>query len=321
MTRADIETAVYRDFGYADSPATAVTNRIRAYVNDRHRRLLTLPGTEKLRAEIGTFATVASTSAYALDMPIAKILKLSDTTNDSPLYERGLDWYRLIEPDPTAATGQSEYWIRLREGPALRNVGGAGLWVVSTSAADAQSTTVETINTAGSITTTNTTLNGVTRVQVGTATTHQRLVRFSVASAAAGEVELYDAATDGNLVSQIEVGRTTAQFVTIALWPTPSAANTIQVDYIHHIRDLTVAASEPQLPLDFHWLVAVGAKIDEARQKGSDDRRAREWLEEYRMGSRALVDWLVSYDTIYVPGELTQRGRSNLGGAYPAGIW
>lgn len=316
MTRADLEADVYQDFGYAAAPATSVTTRIRSYINTRHRRILTQAGLEKLRIQTSTFATVASTALYGLDMPIAKVLKLTDTTNDQPLWQRGWDWYRIVEPDTTAASGTSQYWIDKGLSPALRDIGSKRLDVVSTSASDTtQTVMVETINAVGSITTATAALNGTTRVQIGSATNHDRLLRFAVSAVGVGEIELYDAAAAGNLVSQIEVGRTAAQFTQIALWPTPSAANTIQVDYIHHIRDLTTAYTEPQLPLDFHWLVSLGAKIDEARQKGNDDRQ-KEWTSEYYQGIRDLLAWLVSNpDNLTVPGELgNEYRRSNLSG-------
>ncbi len=315
MTLAELEADVYRDFGYAATPASTVTTRIDAYLNNRHRRILSLPGLENLRTQTGTFATVASQAQYGLDMPIAKVLKITDTTNDQPLWQRGLDWYRIVEPDSSAASGTSQYWIDRGLSPALRDIGGAVLYVVSTAAGDAMATLVETITTVGAIQSNLTTLNGITRVvvnSVGT-TNHQRLLRFSVATAATGEIELYDNSVGGNLVSQIEVGRTTAQFQQIALWPTPSAAVTMQVDYIHHIRNLTSASyAEPQLPLDFHYLVSLGAKIDEARYQQHDSRTA-EWQREYDQGIRDMLAFVTStYDTVIVPGDLYDIRRSNL---------
>ena len=138
MNRTALEQAVYRDFGYADSPASAVSSRIQGYLNDRHRRLLILPGMEKFRMETGTTTLVASTSTYALDMPIQKILKVVDTTNDHALEQRSLDWWRRVDPDPT--TGTQEYWIPMRWSPALRDIGGTGMLIVRTAAADTEKT-------------------------------------------------------------------------------------------------------------------------------------------------------------------------------------
>jgi len=321
MTRQDLERSVYRDFGYADSPATAILNRVRGYLNDRHRRLLTIPGTEILRRETGpSQALTASTAIYVPNLPAQKILSIRDTTNDRTLIQRDLDWYRRVDPDPT--TGTQEYWIPMKWTPALRDIDGTGLWVVSTSASDTtQTVSVETIDTNESVTQTTAALNGTTRVQIGTATNHQRLVRFAVDATAVGVVELYDAAAAGNRVSAIHLGRTTAQFIQIALWPTPAAADTIVVDYVHYIRDFSTAYDEPQLPPDFHYLVALGAKIDEAHKK-EDMVRMRQWQAEWDEGRRALIHFLSSHaDTIIVPGELDTTGRSNLGGAYPAGVW
>ena len=326
MNRTALEQSVYRDFGYADSPASAVSARVQGYLNDRHRRILTRPGTERLRMETGTFSTVASQAAYSLDMPIERILKLSDTTNDNPLYERGLDWYRQVEPDSTNTGGTPMYYIPLRYSPALRSIGGTGLWIVSTSASDTTQTAhVETIDTNGSMTSATATFNGTTRVQVGTATNHQRLLRFSSSAVGVGVLELYDASSSGNKVSSIFLSRTNAQFWVIALWPLASAVNTIQVDYVHHIRDFVVAYDEPQLPLDFHYLVAIGAKIDECRKKGErGDSRIQQWQAEWEEGIKRLQYFIESGpDTIIVPGRIGMDidRLSNLGPAFPSGRW
>lgn len=319
MNRTALLNAVTRDFGYADSPASAISTRIFGYLNDRHRRILTRQGLEKLRMQTGTLTLTASTAVYGLDMPIQKLLKVTDTTNDQTLEQRSLDWYRRVDPDPQ--NGTQEYWIPLRWGPALRDVGGTGLWVVSTSASDTDvNVSVETFDSNGSHTSTTANTDGTTRVQIGTATNHQRLVRFAADVAAVGVLELYDAASSGNKVSAIHLGRTNAQFLTIALWPTPGAADALRFDYMHHIRDFSVAYDEPQLPLDFHYLVAVGAKIDEARKK--DDDRVRQWQDEWTEGIVQLENFVNNFtDTLIIPGLPERTGRSNLGGAYPDGLW
>ena len=324
MNRTALYNTVARDFGYSDvsaSPPAAITNRIYGYLNDRHRRLLSIPGTERLRMETGPAVTlVASTPTYALNMPIQKVLAVRDTTNDRLLGQRDLQWYRLVDPDPT--TGTQEYWIPMGWTPALRDIGGSGLWAVSSSASDTDvNLNVETTDTNGSHTQTNVNTNGTSRIQLGTATNHQRLVRFSADAAAVGVLSLYDAAADGNLVSTIQLGRTNAQFVRIALWPTPAAADSILVDYTHYIRDFSTAYDEPQLPPDFHYLVALGAKIDEGTKKQDLDRVKR-WEQEWFEGTRQLVNFLCNGpDTVIIPGEPDETGISNLGGAFEAGVW
>lgn len=323
MNRTALLNAVTRDFGYADTPASAISNRIYGYLNDRHRRLCSLPGCEILRRETGPAVTLtASTATYALNMPIQKVLAVRDTTNDRTLVQRDLNWYRMVDPDPT--TGTQEYWIPMHWSPALRDIGGSGLWAVSSSGSDTDITpSIETIDTNGSHTQTTMSpnLDGTTRVQVGTATNHQRLLRFSIDTAAVGVVSLYDAAVSGNVVSTIQLGRTNASFLTIALYPTPAAADSIVVDYVHYIRDFSVAYDEPQLPPDFHYLVALGAKIDEGTKKDDLQRVAR-WEREYAQGQARLIDFLNNGpDVVAVPGQVWERGKSNLGAGFPSGIW
>lgn len=326
MNRTALFNSVARDFGYPDvgsSPAAAITNRIYAYLNDHHRRLASLPGAELLRRETGPSITLtASTAVYGLMMPIERVLQVVDTTNDRVLQRRDLDWYRMVDPDPATCT--QEFWIPLRYGAAVADCGSTGIWAVSSSASDtAVNVHVETIDAVGNHTASGAvTLTGTTRVQIGTATNHQRVVQFSADSTPVGYISLYNASSSGTEVSRISLGRTVSSHLEIALWPTPAAADTIVVDYVHHIRDFNVAYDEPQLPEDFHYLVALGAKMDEALKK-EDLERFKYWSAQYEDGKRKLIHWLANPGggEVIVPGVLDQTGRSNLGGAFPAGVW
>jgi len=322
VTLQEIEQSVYRDFGYKDNPAPDVSTRVRGYINDRQRRILGMPGMQALRLETGTFATVASTPTYALQMPIQQIIAIRDTTNQRRLTMRGLSWYRTAEPDPSATSGTPEIWVPMRLTPALRAIGGTGLWVVSTSTSDSIEVEVhvETERTNGQIGDETVTLDGTTRVALGSDTDHQRLTRFSISGEPAGSVELYDAAVAGNLVSRIVSGRTNAQFQEIALWPQPSSALTLAVDYARYITNMCGKYDEPLLPADFHYLLTLGAKIDEARKR--DDSRWREWQSEYNQGIPLLYNWASNVpEQVVIPGDSTEDVGSNLGSWFPSGRW
>lgn len=329
MNRASLQLAITQDFGYADTPAAAVSTRIQGYLNDRHRRILARQGLEKLREQTATIATVASTPTYSLDLPIEKVLKLSDQTNNYPLYERSLDWYRQMDPDQSVHSGTPQYWINMGLNAALRDISittGSGLWVVSTSATDTTQTVhVETIDANGAMTSATATVNGLTRVVIGAATNHMRLVRFSISAVGVGNIELYDAVAAGNKVSYIGLSRTSAQFQKLAIWPTPGGAYTLYLDYLQQIRDFVVAYDEPQLPLDYHWLLRVGASIDEARKKGEKgDDRIKDWVHEYEQGLAQLINFVENGpDTLFIPGRIQNDfdHGSNLGSFFPSGRW
>ena len=322
MSRLELQRLVTRDFGYADTPASAVSTRIQGYLNDRHQRILSAPGRDSLRREVLTLPLIVSQAVYPLETDIARVLHVVDTTNDHVLEERSLDWYRRVEPDPT--NGTQEVWIPMRLGPALRDIHatGSGIWVNSTSASDAMTAHVETLNSTGGATSTTATVNGTTRVQIGTATTHRRLVRFAISTVAVGDLELYDAAAAGNLISRIPLGRTTAQNFAIAFWPTPGATDTVRLDVIHYIRDFSLDYQEPQLPYTFHYLLALGARIDEARHRAGGNAPVDQWEVELAKGLRDLDTWITnSPELIVIPGDIGEQGRSNLGGFFPSGIW
>ena len=111
MTRADLLADLYRRFGYASSPATEITTRFAAYLNEVQQEILSEPGMGALLSGSITFASVADTPQYSIPQAIARVKTIYETSNDRRLEERSLDWYRSIYPDVAAQTGIPEVFV------------------------------------------------------------------------------------------------------------------------------------------------------------------------------------------------------------------
>src|SRR5262245_46953956 len=146
--------------------------RFEGFVNDAHREVLADPLFARLRNRTMQFASVANQQDYGLPPAIARINRIYETTNNNRLIAKDLNWLRQRPQQGVATTGTPQYYIPVGERPILRfpAVTGAGLWVASSAAADTtQKVRVSGIRVNGyKYEPLLTTLNGTTRVAIGT---------------------------------------------------------------------------------------------------------------------------------------------------------
>lgn len=324
VTFNEILADLYRRLNFDSAPATTVSTRLKAFTNQRHRQILTMPGMEQLRDSPVpmTFASVASQATYALGPNVARIKDIYDgNTNQLKLTERSLQWLRTMDPRSTS-TGTPESWIPMSFAQVQTQPSAAtGLYVKSTSASDGASTTayIETTRTGGYRASSSVAMGGVTGTLIGTLTDHIAVEKFYLSVAAVGTVTLETAASGGTVLATIPIGQTMGRYRIIQLWPIPSSVWTYSVDFTREIADMVNATDEPLLPSDFHYLLSLGARIDEY-EKMDDDRRVP-LLRDWKTGTDALKNFVINNpDYFFVPGGRVSLG-SNLGGMYPAGRW
>ena len=223
MTLRELEddtlVRVYQDPAKTQSDART---RIRSYLNDWHRRILTQPGLERLRDDVITFPTVASTPRYALPLTIAKVLRIYEpTTNRIRLAERSLDWLRNM---PSTTSGVPEVWIPLgytavSTNPSTVTAAGTALWIVSSNANDTtQKVYVEGARTgasAGDWFGINASLNGTTSVQVSTISDALVVNKFYLDAACQGAVSLMTLTSGGTTLATIPSGQLRAMYFSI----------------------------------------------------------------------------------------------------------
>ncbi len=327
MNFTALSQAVYRRVKLADTPATADATRIQQFINLWHRELLSEPGMDRLRDTTLTFATVAGQAQYGLPQSLVKVRDMYDVLNQRQILPATLDWLRAVDPGLTATSSTVEFWIPLKGWGALAQplaTAGVGLWIVSDNAGDtAQKAYLETARAggvrSGTAVSGGTTLNGLTRVQVGTKTDHVDVIKFYLDAVPAGNVSLYDAAVNGNLLSTITIGRTNARYFMIQLYPTPGAAITVSVDCQRAIEDMVQGTEEPLIPEDFHHGLVHAAAFEEWTNR-SDDRSKLEYSRAMKVFANMRHQVMNDPDAIAV-----QRGPrgapdvpSRLGGWYPA---
>lgn len=320
MTLNQIEIDIFRRLNFADSPAAAVKSRIDGFINQRHRQLLAMPGMERLRDDNITFATVASTRYYAMGPTVSRVKTIYDgTTNQLKLTERTLQWVRTVDPR-NSATGTPESWIPISVKQVQTQPAAAcDLHVISTSASDGGSVTcyVEYTRTGGYHGAASHVMNGVTDVQLTSTGDVIAVDKFYLSGAAAGTVTLLDGLA-GNTLATIPIGQEYGRYLWLQLWPMPSSVWTYNVDYTREIFDMANATDEPLLPPDFHYLLSVGARIDEYEKQ--DDTRIAIVQGEWERGLKRLQHYVLnSEDYIIVPGGTSRVAWSNLGSWYPAG--
>lgn len=336
MNFGAIQTAVYRRVKLADSPSATDATRIKQFINLWYRNVLASPGMDRCRDTTLTFATIVNQKKYGLPQAISKVRSIFDLTNQRRIWPRTLDYVRNVDPGLTAVSSYTENWIPLNgwgaEAQELTSTG-VPLYVVSDNAGDTtQKVFVETTRLngvrAGTAVSGGTAVNGTTRVQIGTLSDHIEVVKFYSDIAPTGTLSLYDAASNGNLLSQITPGRTQARYFMIQLYPTPSAAVTLSVDCQRSMEDLVNSTEEPLFHEDFHTLLVHLACYEEWTVR--DDSRA---LREFNPDPRGpkgtanrIWDSLRQYmdtDPDAIPVQRGARGTpervSRSGGYFPAG--
>jgi len=323
MTLAAILLDTYRRLNYLAAPDSSVVTRITAYVNEVHEELLSNPSLRSLLYGTLTLNSSASRARYGLSTQ-AQIRSIVDTANQVTLQPRSLAWYRARNPAPALNEGVPEWYIPLGTVALADQMAatGTGLWVNSSSASDtAVTVTIDAIRAGGfphSVAAT--TLNGTTRVQVGTLTDYIDVTQFALSVAAVGDIVLSDAAVAGNNFAVIPRGQTTSRYWGFILCLTPSSALTYTCDIEHELFTLTAATDEPLLPPRFHRLLAMGARMKEYEK--TDDKRFVVAKLQYDEGVRNLLYQVTCPPGFtVVPGGNSERTGSNLGPWFPEGRW
>lgn len=314
-TFSSLQIDVFRRCGYADAPATAVSTRIKAFLNESYHRLLGLPGMEYLRQSQTTFDSVASTPQYSLPQDLARIIGIRDADNDLVLRGEPWSWYIRNEPDPTSTTGTPEVWCPVGTyAVAAQPSDASKIYVDSTAAGDTNSCYVEGVRTGGGRFAATITMNGVTAVQAGSYTDIIAIDKFYLSAAAVGDVTLHSDAEGGTELAKIPIGNTYARYFRVALWPCPDDAYTYTVDYHRQVRDMVNANDEALVPDDFAWVLAAGARMMEYEKL--DDRRYPAAKADFEKGVRDLK-WFVAQQA---DGQSARTPQwSSLGPWYPAG--
>lgn len=321
MTLNELELDLYRRLNYATAPATEVTTRLRALINETQNEILSEPGMGSLLNGSLTFASVADTPQYSLPQAAARVKTIYEITNDRKLDRRSLEWYRTIYPDTAAVTGVPDTFVDLGlTSIAVQPASATELFADSTAAGDTGTAYIEGWRTSGYFNSNTVVMTGTTGVTFDAAITDWVfLSKFYISAAAVGAVTLQTTAAGGTILATIPIGQTYARYRRIALVPTPSSAITYTLDFEWDAQNMANANDEPLLPLRFHRLLTLGARMKEYEKK--DDARYIKTAATYARGLDELKFYLFTQAAAgaNLRGH-TRRGLSTLGAQYPAGV-
>jgi len=332
VTLNEIELDVYRRLDYADTPPVSVKNRIDGFINQRHRQLLASNRMRLLRLATTTLVTVPDRASYGLPYGCARISRVMDQDNGALLTTQSYEWVREHNPNPQNVTGTPEVWVPLGFSPvATRPIPPVipALWIAATIVppgtatftlvlvGDFNGTPGQTFTLTPVLATPDPMVRKAVTLPAGF--TPSDVLEFSSSAPLTGAVALFDADTGGSLISQISKGQTTARYYRIGFYPVPSAPITYWIDYEREILPLVDPYDEPLLPIDFHDIIALWARLDEYEFK-SDDRWmvTRSLVEERQRQLRSWVDNHDAYTLTALPPD-RYRPSGKMGGLAMAG--
>ena len=319
MEFSAILSAAYDECNYASSPASAVVTRMKRFVNEGVRAILAEPGLGRLSDSDSpyTFASVASTARYVVPEAVARILHISERTNDYALTAMDLATYRRIDPDAVSNTGTPTHYVPMgRVAVAAQPSDASQLFVKSTAAGDTGSAFLEGLRTAAIYSET-ITMTGVTAAG-SAAGTITEVTDFYLSAAAAGTITLHEDSGSGTELARINTGQKRPRYYGFYLWPTPAAAVTYYVDYRREVEDMANNTDEPPLPTDIHPILVAYAVAREMEKADHPERLAIAQNRYARLLSKLKYQTQTLSDEIPVLGRGALVGRSRLGPMYPA---
>lgn len=322
MTLGSLLTILYSRLNHPSSPASAVTTRLTAHVNEGLQELYSLPGVGAWIARHQpplTVTSVSGTSVYALPPGIPRIENLREATNRRTLEMRSREWYHAQEPDPSTMTGTPSVWVPLGfSAVAVQPSNASAVFVKSTAAGDTtQVCYVEGIRTGGYPASLSVTLTGTTAVTLSaTITDLVEVTKFYLSAVGVGTITLHEDSGVGTELARIPIGQTFARYQQIALWPTPASAIDYSIDAERDTPDMSNTTDEPLFPSRFHRLLVDYALWKEHEK--TDDTRAVAAERRWRNGVSQFRYFVTCPpDALPVMGSQDRPGGSRLGAWYP----
>ena len=323
MNFLQIKTRLAIRRGAASGTLVAATGtRYGNSLNEAHRQLLRMPGMESLRYAPVTFASVDGTKLYSLPAQgVARVNRITEATNDRKLEFRTPAWLDTVAPDPQSGTPWA--WIPRGYTEVHTQPSDASeIFVKSTTTDTTQVAYIEGYITGGYYRTASVTLTGATAVTLSAAITNFIVItKFYLSAVGVGIITLHEDSGAGTELARIAIGDTRAQFYTLQLYTTPSAAITYTCDVLRAIPDMSNDTDEPLIPEDFHDLLIDMAEMRELT-KQDDPQRYRllkDHLDDPQFGIPALKSFVINHPD-WRPQWNDGRGTgiSSLGAMYPA---
>ena len=302
MTFLDLKKRLARRTGKNAASLDPITDaRLSDFLNEAHHEVLRKAGRESLRYATVQVPSVSGQKFYAVPMSgVARINRITETTNDRKLEFHTPDWLDRVAPDPQ--TGTPWAWIpRGLNDVHTQPTAAATLRVRSSSAADTtQRLYVEGIRDGGFAGRETAVLTGTTWLEIPTVVDFISITKCYLDTAPAGLVTITAGPPGGPPggapgstieVTAMQPGTTRTAYTVLQLYPTPSAALLYTCDVLRDVPDMVQPGDEPLLPYDFHDVLLPLALLREFT-KADDPRRWETTRAEARTGLSALDTFL-----------------------------
>ena len=320
MTLNEIELDVYRRLDYADTPPPSVKNRIDGFINQRHRQLLASDRMRPLRLATTTLVSVPDRASYGLPYGCSRVARVMDQTNQYLLGAHTYEWAREADAAPPRVSGTPTHWIPLGYSPcAMRPFSSPTLYYSAPGVIAATGIDLAFVIDGGvtvSVHLAAPPSNGTPQA-IPTGGNVTDIFTFAAIDPAAFRITLSTDLAGTQIISQIAAGTTTARYYRIGFYPSPAAAITYWVDYEREIPTLVDPSDEPLLPIDFHDIIALWARLDEYEFKSDDRWLVTKSLVEDRQ--KDLRAWVENHDIFRAHAIPTSPRHSRLGPYFPAG--
>lgn len=318
MTLSQIQTKIYDRLNMPGTADPTVVRRILGFINDRHKAILGKRGFERLRRRNLTFSSTANYPYAALPQAIDQILNIVDRTNSRPLELMTPEDLRYRDPAQTASGSNPYGYVPFSlNNPVARDPDNAStIFVKSDAAGDiTQKLYIEGVLATGGISGSNVTLTGTTAVAL--TGSFVSITKCYLDGACTGNITVTEDSGAGNQLAYIPIGKTSAKYAVVQLWPTPTAISPFYADCIVSISDLANPNEEPLFPDLFHEILVYGACADEYAKREKYDG-----VKFYEAKVKEIDKDLLSYvrkDGGINTNMSRQRQFSHLGANFPAG--
>jgi len=208
-----------------------------------------------------TFSTVASTGDYVLGRDVDHIALMRQTATPVKLDQIRDELFFKLVPNPTDTGNPRFYRMWVVDGVAVRLDAADTINVVSDSNNDAGSAelaiSVSGYDSNGIWITETYQLNGTTAVS-GSKTFAAREIVIGKQKDTTGTITISEASGSTTLL-KLGPDERTARFKVISLYPIPSSAITIYVEYYTRIPSMENDSDTPMLDIKWHYVVRLGA--------------------------------------------------------------
>jgi len=272
------------------------------------------------KREKQTFSTVADQEDYNLDAEVDTIRLLRQRTTPRKLVYLPDEIFYALQADPESQSTGTPWAYRLWEetGFATNLAAADTIYVSSSSTSDGSTFTVRVVgrNSSGEVVAETLTLNGTTSVTSSTTFAASGLMQISKSACTTGTITCYRT-TGATQLTELAPDDLAPRHKRLSLYPIPSSAITMYMEYDKRFRFLVHASDVPQM--DHKWIsVAIEgtlAKVWDYKHNPSNAQlasvRYEAWLQRMRQQDERNLDYVpVLHPRVVAQGTIRRTSDS-----------